>query len=229
MFGNLPQEVRSQVEARNARGDLQNVEPNCNVQLIDVESQPWQTFQNQVGTPHDKAIKGVFPGEYAMNLECPLGYVVSATWGEKDLLSTARVTVQEGVQRPIEISTKYGGGALTIFVTDANARPSTVAGGGMQGTGVLLVPQGASTPGPIAQFINPADNDLPEPSAPDGNHKRYVAYFNNLAPGDYQAYAFSDLASIEYRNPQILRGFTSGVAVHIDDGSKEIEIAKVMR
>ncbi len=39
-----------------------------------------------------------------------MGYVVSANWGETDLLSTARVTIHEGVQRLIEISTKYGGG-----------------------------------------------------------------------------------------------------------------------
>jgi hypothetical protein len=199
------------------------------VQLIDMESEPRQLFHNQVGAPQDKPIAGVFPGEYSVDLQCPTGYVVSASWGDTDLFSTPGVQVHEGVQHPIEIQMKYGGGTLSVFVTDAAVRPQEFIHGQVRGAGVLLIPQGGSAPGPIAQFVTPADDAAAESAPLASDHKKLGAYFGNLAPGDYMAYAFSDLSSIEYRDPQVLRTLTAGLAIHINEDSKEVEIAKVTR
>ena len=42
--------------------------------------------------------------------------------------------------------------------------------------------------------------------------------FVNLAPGDYVAYAFSGIQSIEYRNPAFLNALRGGTSVRIEDG-----------
>jgi hypothetical protein len=158
-------------------------------------------FSRPAGLGQDGAfsIAGVFAGQYRLHVQCRSEYVLSAVSGGADLLSNPEIALEAGVQpAPIEITVKAGGGALRGRVQVSGAPP---------GTGVLLVPAFTPSAGPVTQLASrmaaPADE--------------LGFTFVNLAPGDYVAYAFSGIQSIEYRNPAFLNALRGGTSVRIED------------
>jgi hypothetical protein len=145
-------------------------------------------------------IAGVLPGPHRLLVLCQNGYVVSAVSGGTDLLANPEIVVAPGVAAPpIEIAVRAGGGSLSGRLAVSGAAP---------GMGVLLVPAFKPTTGPVIQLASP----IPGPTA------ELSFTFNRLAPGDYLAYAFSDIQSVEFRDPAFLNALTGGTSVHIEDG-----------
>jgi uncharacterized protein (DUF2141 family) len=152
------------------------------------------------------AISEAFAGQYQVRLHCGGQYIVSAVSGNSDLLSNPVLTVQPGVPPPpIEIGMKPGGGQLL---------GKLAVPGGHQGAGVLLVPAFPASTGPMVSDFFSASESADDPAS----------WFSNLAPGDYLAYAFSDIRSVQYRNPAFLNALAGGTSVRIEDG-KTTEIA----
>jgi hypothetical protein len=149
---------------------------------------------------HEFSVPNVFWGQYRVRMECQSGHIVSALSGSSDLLSNPEISLQPGVAPPpIEIGLKLGGGEIhgKLEIHDAPVA-----------TGVLLVPAFAASTGPNASR---ASWDL-------GSHDVLQFSFSNLAPGDYLAYAVSDIQSVEYRNPAFLQALKGGTAVRVEDG-----------
>ena len=136
--------------------------------------------------------QGVFPGEYRVDIVCPGGYPVSASFGATDLLTEPSVTISSGAAPPIEIEFKPGGGSLAVKF--ANPVPPRAA--------VLLVPASSASAGPVLRV-----------QLGGGTHQ-----FAGLAPGDYTVYGLSDDAEAEFRNPAFLQSLSGGTSVHIEDG-----------
>lgn len=149
---------------------------------------------------HEFSVQNVFWGQYRVRMECPRGHIVSALSGSSDLLSNPEISVQPGVAPPpIEIGLKPGGGEVHGKLASHDA-PA--------GAGVLLVPAFTPSIGPSAI---PVIGD-------SGSSDELEFNFSNLAPGDYLAYAFSDIQSVEYRNPAFLQTLKGGTAVRVEDG-----------
>jgi len=157
-------------------------------------------------------IDGVFGGQYQVRIRCGNGYAVSAASGATDLLANPVLAVQPGVTPPpIEIVSKSGGGEL---------HGKFVGSGHAQGSGVLLVPAFPASTGPVTTELFPLSE-----SASDLDFD-----FRNLAPGDYVAYAFSGIHSVEYRNPSFLRNLAGGASVRIEDGkTTEITLTSLLK
>jgi len=171
----------------------------CVVRLEVPGREPDGHLVAQMEASHQFSVPNVFWGQYRVRMECPGGHIVSALSGNSDLLSNPEISLQPGVAPPsIEIGLKPGGAELhgKLAVHDAPA-----------GTGVLLVPTFAASMGPIALQAFGA-----------GNPDELRFNFSNLAPGDYLAYAFSDIQSVEYRNPAFLQALRGGTTVRVEDG-----------
>jgi hypothetical protein len=163
-----------------------------------------EEHQPSFNSPGSASLKNVFPGEYHLNAHAFAGYISSATLVGADLVG--KLTLQPGVdQGPVEIWMRSDGGAIAGTV-DVEKRPPTMQ--------VLLVPEFASISGAVMVGVD------------EGGH------FNQeqLAPGDYTAYAFSDLGDVEYAEPEARRSFENGVKVHVTaKGDEQIKITGLAR
>ncbi len=145
-------------------------------------------------------IEGVFGGPHQVWIQCRNRYAVSAVSGATDLLSNPLLIVQPGVTPPpIEITSRAGGGQLHGKLT---------VPGHHQSAGVLLVPAFPASTGPETTELLPVSESGDE----------WDFELDSLAPGDYVAYAFSDIRSAEYRNPAFLGTLAGGTSVRIEDG-----------
>jgi hypothetical protein len=184
---------------------------SCNVTLAEAH-EPSAHFFAPVQDDGVFSIEKVFAGRYVVRTGCSRGYVVSAVSGRSDLLSGPAITVQPGVPPPsIEIGVAFGGGGITVNLT-APAAPA--------GLGVLLVPAFAAASGPVSAVA----------TLTPGSTDKLVVRFQNLAPGDYQAYAIPDIQSVEYRNPAFLSALTGGTSIRVEDGkTTEVTLTSVAR
>jgi hypothetical protein len=148
--------------------------------------------------------KNVFPGEYRLQAKAFGRSIAAATLGGVDI--SGKLTLQPGVDPgPVEIWMRSDGGAIEGTV-DVEKRPPTMQ--------VLLVPEFASISGAFMVGVDES-----------GQFKA-----DQLAPGDYTAYAFSDLSDVEYAEPEARRSFENGVKVHVTaKGEEQIKITGLAR
>jgi hypothetical protein len=128
------------------------------------------------------AIMNVPPGTYrtlVLGLEGQC--MESLTSGNIDL-TREPLTVAPGSQpEPINLSLANNCATLEVSIHSANT--------GQKAT-ILLVPT-SLTGSPSTVRVD------------DSGH----AKFNDLAPGEYTVYAFTSIEGLEYRNPEVMRGF----------------------
>ena len=184
-------------------------EPSCSLSLRGSGNLLQFVGPGRLGDPKNFRNESVFPGRYHVDIECTAGYAVSAVSGTSDLLANPVLTIQPGVPPPpIEIGMRPGGGDL-----HGKLGPQIRS----SGAGVLLVPAFSASTGPAISFATRESDTPPDVLEFD---------FENLAPGDYVAYAFSDISSVEYRNPAVLNALTGGTSVRIEEGqTTEITLA----
>lgn len=139
-------------------------------------------------------INGVHPGRYRVQVQAYGAYVASLVSGTQDLSKGAELVVGPGTPpEPLEVVLRNDGGSIAGTIGES----AKVA----DGVGVLLAPAAGG-----------------EAQRTMANRGRFE--FWGLAPGDYQVYLFKDIEKIEYRNPELLRGFKGGEDVHITAGGK---------
>ena len=162
---------------------------------------------------------GILPGRYRISFTCGGAYVTSAQWASTDLLANPVLTILPGVEpAPIEVNARFGGGTLEVEVG-----PGTT--GRIGRPGLLLVPLFVDSTGPSVAYTYGPALDVEQAAVESGGntaaqHEGGSLPFivPNLAPGDYEVFAFRDLEGVEYQNPEFLRTLTGGTSVHVEDG-----------
>jgi hypothetical protein len=128
-------------------------------------------------------------------LDCASGYISAVHMGDTDLLATAELSIPPGTAAPpIEAVLASDGGTLDV------------------------TPSADGDPGPAWVVLVPASGyDL---------HTRFARLvakvtFAGLAPGDYQAYAWTGSPeAIEYANPDARQAW-AGRAVSVSIGARD--------
>ena len=184
---------------------------NLLVQLIP-DSRRWnggrfQAFpQNGETTEGSLAFQGLQPGTYkldAQNMGGGEGCVASATSGSTDLLRES-LTVTPGSQpAPIEITLTNDCAQISGKIHSSQTHV-------------------------IGYVILAAESGLREPRVmpvrEDGTFS-----FTNLPPGEYRTYAFSEIADLEYANPEAMRDYPAQEIAAGPNEKKEIEIELMER
>jgi hypothetical protein len=137
------------------------------------------------------------PGTYRLQgRDTGTWFIKSATYGDSDLLRDALVVVPGAAGTPIRITVSNVTGSLQGTV-NLNGNPSAAW--------IYLVPTGSSV--------------QPVITAHSGSTGAYTAA--HLPPGSYQAVAFEQRHSVDYRNPASLASFSSYVhTVTVNAGDK---------
>ena len=167
--------------------------PNCAIKLSPAE--PWVSGEAplEASTEHagDFAIEGVLPGRYRVAMDCASGYISAARSGETDLLATGELQIPAGTAPPpIEAVLSLDGGTVDVTAS------------------------GEGEPGPAWVLLLPASGD--ELHARFA-HLRTKLTFPAVAPGDYQAYAWTGSPeAFEYANPDARQAWAGrAVSVHV--------------
>jgi hypothetical protein len=174
--------------------------PNCAIKLSPVEA--WISAEAAPDAPTELTgefeIEDVLPGRYRVRMDCASGYISAARMGDTDLLESAELLLSPGAAPPrIEAVLASDGGTL-----DVTASPEGETGPAW----VLLLPgSGNALQTKFARLASPAGK----------------LTFSGVAPGDYQAYAWTGSPeAFEYANPDARQAWSArAVSVHI--GSRE--------
>ena len=144
---------------------------------------------------------GVQPGEYVLITRTnPPLYVKSVRMGGREIGGGSFTVNASGGNGPIEITLASGGGQIDGTVVDG----TTPATGGF----VLLL-------GPGPELILTLDAT-----------GRFHA--GSLAPGEYTAYAFTNISEIEYTNPDVMQRFSSE-RISVTEGARQQTELKLNR
>ena len=168
------------------------------VQLI--STSPSEYRRSSVASPDRQdgslSISGLTPGSYRV-VAHPWGpnCVASVTSGSTDLMRNNFVVTPGTTPEPIDVALNNDCSSLEISTNQQGGQPASAQ--------FLIVPAGQAAE-PQVLFA--------------GSGKAKVG---NLAPGDYQIYAFADLNGIEYANPDVLRKY-SGQHVSLSPNDKAI-------
>jgi hypothetical protein len=148
-------------------------------------------------------IEGVLPGHYRLRMDCASGYVSAVRMGETDLLASGELSIPpDFTPPPIEAVLGSDGGTLDVTASDDGE------------------------PGPAWVVLLPAS----------GNpfHTRFARLkgklnFSGVAPGDYQAYAWTGSPeSFEYANPEARQAWGGrAVSVHIGERDRQSVSLKI--
>lgn len=134
--------------------------------------------------------KEMLPGKYEFKLNTVGEYIESMRSGTIDVLADG-LEVGSASPEELRVRLRRGGGRIQGVVT--GLRP------GEPGTVVLIRAAGLSgIPTIVQAFVDP------------GGEARFFA--GNLAPGEYQIYAWPTDQQVEYRNPEALRAFSGNAA-----------------
>ena len=173
--------------------------PNCRIMLGTTRES--LSLGGRIGRTEGSrfTISPVLSGNYHASITCSGAYPTSAMYGTTDLMSGSLLTVLPGVEPPpIEITAKAGGGRIHGTIDRPGTDPEDFP--------LLLVPTTSAG------------------TAREGRiNKAWGFDLDDLAPGDYRIFAGPQFKDLEYRNPDILRGLTGGIAVHVEDG-KTVEV-----
>jgi hypothetical protein len=179
--------------------------PNCAIKLSSAEA--WISeeapLEASTGPTGEFAIEGVLPGRYRVAMDCASGYISAARIGDADLLANPELPIPPGTAPPpIEAVLASDGGTLDVTASDEGE------------------------PGPAWVLLLPGSGcEL---------HAR-LAYldakltFPALAPGDYQAYAWTGSPeAFEYANPDARQAWAGrAVSVHIAGRDRQSITVKI--
>ena len=145
--------------------------------------------------------KDMLPGKYAFTLTAYNEYVESMRSGATDVLADG---LEIGSASPAEIKVTLRRGGGTIHGIVSGLPPGEAA------TVVLIRTAGLSGIPTVAHAV----------SQENGGEARFFA--GNLAPGEYQIYAWPATQEVEYRNPEALRALSGSlVAVSLHEHGEE--------
>ena len=151
--------------------------------------------------------KEMLPGKYDFKLNTFGEYIESMRSGTIDVLADG-LEVGSASPEEIRVTLRRGGGRIQGVVT--GLRP------GEQGTVALIRASGLSgIPTIVQAFFDP------------GGEARFFS--GNLAPGEYQVYAWPTGQEVEYRNPQALRAFSgnaAAVSLH-ENGEEQVSVKAI--
>jgi hypothetical protein len=171
--------------------------PKCAIKLAPVEA--WMSGESALEANTEPTgefqVEGVLPGRYRLRMDCASGYISAARIGETDLLASGEFRIPPGTAPPpIE----------AVLATDGGT--------------VDVTPPSDGETGPAWVLLLPASgNEL---------HIRFARLsakltFAGLAPGDYQAYAWTGSPeAFEYANPEARQAW-SGRAVSVQVGARD--------
>lgn len=134
----------------------------------------------------------VGPGRYSVDLSSFYNgvYVQSARYGDVDLLREELIVQSGAAPRPIEVVLRDDSASLQVKIM----RPERD-----MMCGVLIVPETA--PGQV-KVLNIG-----------GDSENFVmGFISGLAPGDYKVFAFDSLLSVEFRNPEVMKQYSTRAA-----------------
>jgi hypothetical protein len=178
----------------NARG--QAFMMRCSVSLVSIgnDADIAPPIRGVSGDDGKVGIGGVHPGRYRVQVQAFGGYVASLTSGPKDLRNGAEWVIGPGTSpEPLEIVLRTDGGSISGTIDDSLKA--------LDGTGVLVAPIAGGEAQRAAAYLGKFD-------------------FYGLAPGDYQVLLVRDIETIEFRNPELVRGFKGGEIAHVTAGGK---------
>lgn len=155
----------------------------------------------QVGADGHFTFKEMLPGKYEFKLNTFDEYIESMRSGTIDVLADG-LEVGSASPEELRVTLRRGGGKIGGVVT--GLRP------GEPGTVALIRAAGLSGIPTIVQTF----------FYPGGGEVQFLA--SNLAPGEYQIYAWPTAQQVEYRNPEALRVFSgNAVAVSLHEHGEE--------
>ena len=191
-----------------ATGPASPSSPNCAVKLspagVWISSEA--ALEASTGPTGEFEIEDVLPGRYRLGMNCANGYVSAVHIGDTDLLETGELLVPPGVApAPIEAVLGADGGALDV----------TASAEGESGPAWVLL-----LPGSPCEF-----------------HTRFARLaraaakltFSGVAPGDYQAYAWTGSPeAFEYTSPDARQTWAGrSVSVHIGERDHQSSTLKI--
>jgi len=176
--------------------------PNC---VIELAPEAWSTWRFGASTEPDGGfhIDHLLPGRYRVYMDCANGYVSEAHMGKIDIAASGKFTLPAGTfPQPIEAVLASDGGTVTVKASDDRESPSGWA---------LLYPS--------------AGNDFYSKIA---HIDKGGMSFPNIAPGDYQIFAWRSLTAFEYSKPEVRQAWAGrAVSVHVDQNSQQTVSVKI--
>ncbi len=177
--------------------------PGCAIRFS--PAGPWISGEGDLEAETDAAgefaIEGLLPGRYRLAMECAGGYVSAVRMGDTDLLESGELRITPGAVPP-PIEAVLGADGATVAVTASQEGES----------------------GPASLVLVPVDR---------GEYRTRFAHFTGhfnfaqVAPGDYQVYAWTGSAeAFEYANPDA-RQTWAGHAVSVHVGAREHQAVRV--
>jgi hypothetical protein len=186
--------------------------PNMPVQAVILQPGRIPVTGTQPPAPVDVeghfTFKEMLPGKYSFRLNTYDEYVESIRSGTIDVLADG---LEVGSASPAElrVTLRRGGGRIHGVVTGLHP--------GEAGTVALIRTAGLSGVPTITQAF-------PDP---DGGEVQFFA--SNLAPGEYQIYAWPTAREVEYRSPEAMRALSgNAVAVSLHEHGEEQVTVKVI-
>ena len=181
--------------------------PNCAIKLSPAEA--WLSSESgpetDTGPAGDFEIDGVLPGRYRLRMDCADGYIAAARFGAADLLANAGLQISpRAALPPIEATLATDGATLDVS------------------------PSAEGEPGPAWVVLWPdSGNELNARFA----HLSRKVTFSGVAPGDYQAFAWTGPPeAFEYANPEARRAWGDrAVSLHLDARDRQSITIKIAR
>jgi hypothetical protein len=158
--------------------------PDCEVELdlVGVATSREDDYAPAIAK-NEFQITGVLPGRYRLALKCGSGYPASVRAGETDLLAHNELIVVPGIDPPpIDIRLRDDGGTVDITVP---------VGADHQHASVVLVSDSGNA---LCRLATAHEGEF---------------HLEQVAPGNYQAYAWSNSEEFEYANPQARQAWAS--------------------
>jgi hypothetical protein len=193
------------VRTASASDSVSPQPPNCTVRLA--SSSGWISGEGspEVETDPDGnfAVEGVPPGHYRIAMACANGYIFSARWGSADLLANPELAIAPGVA-PVPVDVVLASDGATVEVSapaEGEARPGWL----------LLAPASG-----VELRMRPA---------------RITGRFTflNIAPGDYQLYAWTGSPELfEYENPEARQPWSGrAITIHVGERDHQSVVVKL--
>ena len=162
----------------------------------------------QVAADGHFTFKDMLPGKYAFTLNTYNEYVESMRSGTTDVLADG-LEVDTASPAELRVTLRRGGASIRGVVTGLPP--------GEAGTVVLIRTAGLSGILTVAHAV----------SQENGSEARFIAA--NLAPGEYQLYAWPATQEVEFRNPEAMRalsGSTVAVSLH-EHGDEQVTLKAI--
>ena len=184
----IPVVVNHAAKADQAPTGQQPSAPNFYATLVAQDSfKPMQYGPSMLGDPPLPGFSDVQPGKYRLRVPITGNECVESAWyGNVDLLSDSFVISEgSGTTQPIIVNMQAGCATLRVNLKSKDQRTAGV---------VLLVP----SKGVYGSILLPLQSR---------NRMPLSTVLPLLSPGSYEVYAFSNIAGLEYANPEVLRSY----------------------